>query len=137
MVWIKAATHSGFYTNAFTNLLLVTGSGWTNPPLHKSADSMSGGTLTISNSSLDLNFDVSITTNNAVVKATNSLPTNSLTGTITPATGLLTITFGNGNGKATTVGQGVILQNSTNAGLTNGGGYFTNAGLILLIPPPQ
>jgi hypothetical protein len=42
------------------------------------------------------------------------------------------VTFGNGNGKATTTGLGAILQSQT-----NGGGYFlgtTNAGLILLSP---
>jgi hypothetical protein len=55
-----------------------------------------------------------------------------LTGTIAPKTGLLQITFGNGAGKATTVGVGAMLQNST-----EGGGYFvtkTNAGAILLRP---
>jgi hypothetical protein len=55
-----------------------------------------------------------------------------LTGTITPATGLLQITFGNGDGADTTIGYGVILQNSN-----HGGGYFvttTNAGAITLEP---
>ena len=44
----------------------------------------------------------------------------------------LTIIFGNGSGKATTIGTGVVLQNATNAG-----GFFlgkTNAGSISLQP---
>lgn len=55
-----------------------------------------------------------------------------MTGTIAPKTGLLQITFGNGAGKATTVGYGVMLQDST-----NGAGFFvtkTNAGAIQLTP---
>jgi hypothetical protein len=34
--------------------------------------------------------------------------TNSLTGSINPKTGLLTITFGNGAGNATTAGKGAV-----------------------------
>jgi ATP:corrinoid adenosyltransferase len=55
-----------------------------------------------------------------------------LTGLIRPATGLLQITFGNGDGKSTSVGYGALLQNTTNAG-----GYFvvkTNAGSLILQP---
>ncbi len=130
MTWIKPAARSGIYTDGFTNMLLATGSGWTNPPAKTSAVSLADGTLTISNGSPGLDFALAIT-NDAVVK-TSSLPTNSLTGTIAPKTGLLQITFGNGAGKATSVGFGAMLQDST-----NGGGYFvtkTNAGVILLTP---
>jgi hypothetical protein len=131
MTWIKPAAKSGIYTAGLTNLLLVTGSGWTNPPAKTSAVSLADGALTISNTSLTLDFAVAIT-NNTVVKASNNTTTNSLTGTIAPKTGLLQITFGNGAGKAATVGFGAMLQDST-----NGGGYFvtkTNAGAILLGP---
>jgi hypothetical protein len=72
-----------------------------------------------------------VSNNNAIAKLPGS-PTNSLTGTINPKTGLLTITIGNGIRKATTSGAGTILQTST-----NGGGYFlgkTNAGVISLQP---
>jgi len=130
MAWIRPAAWSGLYTNGFTNLLSVTGSGWTNPPSGTPALSLSGGALTIADGSLSLDFDVSIT-NNTVVKKSGS--TNSMTGTIAPKTGLLQITFGNGTGKATTVGYGALLQNSN-----KGGGYFvtkTNAGFIQLLPP--
>jgi hypothetical protein len=88
------------------------------------------GALVISSASLDLTNIVAIATN-TVVKEPGS-PANSLMGTINPKTGLLTITFGDGSGKATATGFGAVLQNSTNAG-----GYFltkTNAGSILLSP---
>jgi hypothetical protein len=131
MGWIRPAAGSGLYNNGFTNLLTVTGSGWTNPPAGVPATSLSGGTLTITNSSVVLDYDVSIT-NNTVVK-NGSSPTNILSGKIVPTTGLLQITFGNGTGAATTVGYGAWLQDSN-----SGGGYFvtkTNAGFIQLLPP--
>jgi hypothetical protein len=131
MTWVKPRANTGIYANGLTNSLLVTGSGWTNPPAKTSAVSLADGALTISNNSLSLDFGVSIT-NDTVVKASSNKTTNSLTGTIAPKTGLLQITFGNGSGKATTVGFGAMLQDST-----NGGGYFvtkTNAGAILLVP---
>jgi hypothetical protein len=133
MAWIKPVARTGIYTEGFTNSLLVTGSGWTNPPAKESAVSLLGGSLAITNTSLDVDFLISIT-NDTVVKASNATnnATNSLTGTVAPKTGLLTITFGDGAGKATTIGHGVILQDST-----NGGGYFvtkTNAGALLLSP---
>jgi hypothetical protein len=131
MTWIKPHATSGIYPAGFTNLLLVTGSGWTNPPAKSFAVSLADGGLTISNTSITLDFVVAIT-NDTVVKASSDTTTNSLTGTIALKTGLLQITFGNGVGKATTVGFGAILQDST-----NGGGYFvtkTNAGAIMLQP---
>ncbi len=131
MTWIKPAATSGIYPEGLTNSLLVTGSGWTNPPAKSFAISLADGALTISNTSLALDFTVAIT-NDTVIKASSNTTTNSLTGTIAPKTGLLQLTFGNGTGKATTVGFGAMLQDST-----NGGGYFvtkTNAGAILLGP---
>jgi hypothetical protein len=129
LAWIKPAAHSGIYNAGFTNLLSVTGSVWTNPPAH----TLETGTLTVANAApTNLDFNISIT-NNTIVKEGNS-PTNSLTGTITAKTGLLQISFGNGKGKATTPGYGVILQNAA-----IGGGYFvtsTNAGAILLNTTP-
>ena len=72
---------------------------------------------------------MAVSSNNTLVKLTGT-PTNSLTGTIAPSTGLLTVTFGNGKGKTTMVGHGVVLQNATNAG-----GFFigkTNDGAVYL-----
>jgi hypothetical protein len=134
LTWIKEASRfSTLYTNGFTNLLAVQGSPWTNPLPHMAAIDLPAGRLEISGGSLvsPLIFNVAVSNNNTLVKLAGS-PTNSLTGTNNPKTGLLTITFGNGSGKATTVGAGVVLQNSTNAG-----GFFlgkTNAGSMLLQP---
>jgi uncharacterized repeat protein (TIGR03803 family) len=125
--WIKAqSSSSALYTNGFTNVVTVLASAWTNPP----ANFLPSGTLTITNTSLSLDFAVSIS-NNTLIKEPGS-PSNSLTGVLNPKTGLLKFTFGNGTGKATTTGYAAILQDST-----NGGGYFltkTNAGAVLLQP---
>lgn len=75
----------------------------------------------ISNSGADLVFFVAVSNNNALAKL-GSLPTNSLTGSVNPKTGFLSVTFGNGNGKRTTTGAGAVLQASNSAW-----GFFTNA----------
>ncbi|MGA2557855.1 MAG: hypothetical protein ABSG04_16415, partial [Verrucomicrobiota bacterium] len=88
-----------------------------------------GGLLIVSNSGLDLAFDVAVSNNNALAKL-GGVPLNSLTGSINPKTGLLSVTFGNGNGKAATAGAGAVLQSSNSAA-----GFFvtkTAAGLITL-----
>jgi hypothetical protein len=134
LTWIKKASRSpALYTNGFTNPIVVQGSSWTNPLPHKAAIDFSSGQLDISGGILlsPLMFNVAVSNNNALVKLSES-PTNSLTGSINPKTGLLTITFGNGAGKATTTAKGAVLQNESNAG-----GFFlgkTNAGVILLQP---
>ena len=125
--WIKAPSSTGLYTNGFTNVISdALTSAWAKP----AANYLPSGTLTISNTSLALDYVVSIT-NSTVLKEAGS-PTNALSGAFFPKTGLLKITFGNGAGKATTVGYAAILGDST-----NGGGYFltkTNAGTIILQP---
>jgi hypothetical protein len=134
LAWIKEASHSSaLYTNGFTNLAVVQGSPWINPLPHTAAMHLPSGQLEISGGGLvsTLTFNVAMSNNNTLLKLPGS-PTNSLTGAITPKTGLLTVTFGNGAGKATTKGTGAVLQNATNAG-----GFFlgkTNAGSIILQP---
>jgi hypothetical protein len=128
LMWIKEtpAHPTLLFPDGFTNLLLTAGSLWTNPGVITLSPS---NTLAISNADLDLNYTVAIDDNNKLVNASNT-PTNSLTGTINLKTGLLQVTFGNGDGRATTRGYGAMLQNTTNAG-----GYFvtkTNAGSIIL-----
>jgi len=133
LTWIKEASRSSaLYTNGFTNTVAVQGSPWTNPPPHVAAIDLPSGQLDISGGGLasNLTFTVAISSNNTLVKLSGS--TNSLTGTNNPKTGSLTITFGNGNGKATTKATGAILQDTTNAA-----GFFlgkTNAGSFLLQP---
>jgi hypothetical protein len=125
--WIKTASPSGaLYPAGFTNVVTVLASAWTKP----AGDFLPSATLTISNTSLSLDFIVSIV-NNTLIKGEAS-PSNSLTGKINPKTGLLKVTFGNGTGTATTTGYAAILQDTT-----NGGGYFlikTNAGAVLIQP---
>jgi uncharacterized repeat protein (TIGR03803 family) len=157
LVWIKKASRAtAFYTNGFTNTLSVQGALWTNPPLNTPAISLPEGTFVISNTSLSLIFYAEVISNDTIVKL-NLLPppatqdasagnleavvkltgpfigaTNSLTGSIAPKTGQFTLTFGNGNGKATTAGYGAVLQSQA-----SGGGFFlgtTNAGSITFFP---
>ncbi len=134
LTWIKPASRAtALYTNGFTNLVAVQGSPWTNPLPHTAAIDIPAGTLAVSGGNLlsPLIFNVAVSNNNALAKLPES-PTNSLTGSINPKTGLLTITFGNGTGKATTAATGSVLQNVTNAA-----GFFlgkTNAGSFLLNP---
>jgi hypothetical protein len=134
LMWIKEASlSSSVYPEGFTNLVSVQGSPWINPLPHTAGIDLPSGQLDISGGSLlsPLFFNVAVSNNNTLVKLAGSA-TNSLTGTNNPKTGLLTITFGNGSGKATTTGTGAVLQNVKSAG-----GFFlgkTNAGSILVTP---
>ena len=126
--WVKGTPpHPGaLFPAGFTNILLTLGSPWVNPGTVALA---AGTTLGLSNADSNLQFPVEIKNKNALFNP-SSTPTNSLAGTINLNNGLLQITFGNGNGRQTTRGFGVMLQDST-----NGAGYFTtktNAGTILL-----
>lgn len=125
LIWIKPAARSGLFTNGFTNWLSVQGSTWVaDDPLP-----LSSATLSISNSSLDLTYQVALS-NNTVL--TQSGPANSLRGALNPKTGALKLIFGDGDGKATAAGYAAFLQDQTNAG-----GFFvtkTNAGSISLQP---
>ena len=128
--WIKKPARSGFYTNGFTNSLIVQGAVWTNRTPAPAID-LSGGQLNLMGGTLaeQISFDVGVSAKNMLTNAA-VLPTNYLSGTINPKTGLLTVTFGNGDGKARTVGKAAILQDTTNAA-----GFFldkTNAGSVIL-----
>jgi hypothetical protein len=134
LAWIKQASHSGtIYLGGFTNILNLARSPWIAPRAKTAAISLTNGQLVISNASIELAYtNVVVSNNNAVLKVGGG-PTNSLTGTINPATGQWSLTFEN-NGKAhtTTKASGAVLQNQTNAG-----GYFTtttNAGSVILQP---
>ena len=130
LAWIKKPSPSlPLYTNGFTNILSSQGALWTNPPAKASAISLTNGQLVISNNGLLLNFTNVFVSNNILTNL-SVLPTNSLSGSINPKTGLLTLTFANGN--ATDHATGALLQNITNAG-----GFFltrTNAGSFNLQP---
>jgi uncharacterized repeat protein (TIGR03803 family) len=134
LAWIKKAARTTLlYTNGFTNELAVQGAPWTNPPAGTPAIALAAGQLVISNANFFLLFtNVSVSKTNTLVKLGTST-TNLLTGSIASKTGLLTLSFGNGKGRAVTAGLGAVLQSQT-----NGGGFFlgtTNAGIISLLPP--
>jgi hypothetical protein len=129
--WIKETpTHPTLlFPGGFTNLLQTEGLPWTDPGVITLSSSTN---LVISNATLFLNYTVAVSDNDKLVNATD-IPTNSLTGRINLKTGQLQVTFGNGNGRATTRGNGAMLQNTTNTA----GGYFatkTNSGSITLQP---
>jgi uncharacterized repeat protein (TIGR03803 family) len=134
LTWIKKPSRAyPPYTNGFTNTLVVQGALWTNPPAGTPAISLTAGQLLISNASTNLTFNVWVTTTNTLLKLDHLL-TNSLTGSIDPKTGLLTLSFASGKFRTNTPGLGAILQNQS-----TGGGFFlgaTNSGFISLQPPP-
>jgi uncharacterized repeat protein (TIGR03803 family) len=134
LTWIKPASASGLYPGGFTNVVTVQSSIWKDE-LHI-GPSLTPGPLDVSGAFLatPIIFNVAIDySNNELAVELVVYPggaTNSFSSAITPKTGLLKITFGNGNGKKTTSGTGVILQNNA-----TGGGYFitsTNAGAFTL-----
>jgi hypothetical protein len=130
--WIKPAARSGLYSNGFTNVVIAQGSSWTNQSPAAAIDlpvgqlNLSGGNL-----SSPLSFVVAVSNENALTILPGS-PTNALTVSINPKTGLLTAIFDNGAGGAKTIGKGAVLQETTNAA-----GFFldkTNAGSVILEP---
>jgi hypothetical protein len=130
--WIKKAARAGRYKNGFTNVVIVQGAGWTNEA-HAPAINLSGGQLILTGGTLaaPINYTVAVTRTNSIIKLGGSA-TNSLSGSINPRTGVFTVHFGNGERRAITAGQGVILQDTT-----NGAGFFldaTNAGTVILDP---
>jgi hypothetical protein len=134
LTWIRPAEAGGLFPGGYTNDVTVQSSAWTNlSTLGTNATLLLNEQLDISGAFLaaPLIFDVNlIYTNNDL--AVTSGPTNSLSSKINPKTGLLKITFGNGNGAKTTAATGVILQNHA-----LGGGYFvtsTNTGSFSLHP---
>jgi uncharacterized repeat protein (TIGR02543 family) len=127
LTWIHPKTKSGLYTNGFTNILTTNEiliSQWTNPGNFASLTNL---TLldTIGDTNVPPNVTVSIT-DSGKVTGTAGIP---VSGSITPKTGLVTLTIGSGDIKET--GHGALLN------ATNGGGYFltkTNAQAIKLGP---
>jgi uncharacterized repeat protein (TIGR02543 family) len=111
LTWIHPPTHTGLYTNGFTNMLLANQillSQWVNPGSFASLTDLSlFGTIDETNALT--NFTVSITD-------LGKLTGTGISGTITPKTGVWTVTFGSGDIKET--GHGALLD------ATNGDGYF-------------
>jgi hypothetical protein len=137
LTWIKqpiTPAPSALYRAGFTEVLALQGAPWTNPPADNPAISLTNGQLIISDTNLFLNYSNVVVSDNNKLEDADASPTNSLTGGINAKTGLLTITFANGNRKGPSKynGYGVVLQNTT-----NGGGYFitTNIGGSFSLQP--
>ena len=133
LTWITPANAPALYPAGLTNSLVAQGAIWTNPPKGTPPISLPNGQLTISGGFLasPLTYSVTVNTANALVVSSGG-SANSLAGTINPKTGLLTLSFGNGNGRATTAAQGAVLQDQS-----IGAGFFTtktNSGAINLGP---
>ncbi|MGD1084879.1 MAG: choice-of-anchor tandem repeat GloVer-containing protein, partial [Verrucomicrobiota bacterium] len=134
LTWIKPASSTGLFTNGYTNVVTVESSLWTSPQAKTPALPLPNAQLLVSNAGLLLSFHAAVTDSNALAKL-GRIPTNSLSGSINPKNGRLTLSFGNTNGRAAIAGAGAVLQNQTNAR-----GYFvskTNYGSILLQNEPQ
>jgi hypothetical protein len=130
--WIKKPSGlAQLYPNGFTNVISVIGAGWTIPPLNTAVISLPAGQLNVSGGDLasPLSFPVGISNNNTLFKLPGG-PTNSLTGSINPNTGFLTLSFDSGGEIIT--GSGTVLQDQTNAA-----GYFlgTNESGAFVITP--
>jgi hypothetical protein len=126
LAWFHPAVKSSFFSAEFASTNQVLLSPWTN-------STEIFGSLT-NLSELDGINGTNLVTNIAVNIGSNGKATDSSASvTITPKTGLLTVTIDSGASKVT--GHGAILSN------TNfGGGYFvtkTNAGAVILGPASQ
>jgi hypothetical protein len=132
LVWTKPAqknTNTLFFAG-FTNVLETQGSVWVEPvglniAVTNSLHIFNGGLAdALDYTNLGVKSGVNLT------NAAGSTPTNSLAGSVTLKNGLVKITFGTGNGRATDTAYGAILQNTY-----AGAGYFvtkTNAGSFIL-----
>jgi uncharacterized repeat protein (TIGR02543 family) len=122
LTWIHPETHSGLYQNGFINVLSTNQillSQWTDPGNFGSLYNLSE-LATINDTNIITSITVSI--------AGGKVSGQSVTGTVAPKTGLLTVTI------YKVAGHGAILINGTNI---SGGGYFltkTAAGAIKLGP---
>jgi len=133
LTWIRPAAAGGLFPNGYTNQVSVLSSAWTNPSTGTNGLLSLNEQLVVSGAFLaaPLVFDVNIDYKKDDLAVIGN-PANSLSSTIDPKHGLLTITFGNGDGTNTTTATGVILQDHA-----LGGGYFmtsTNTGAFSLQP---
>ncbi len=130
LVWVHPRPGAGLIRNSFTATNLVALSPWTNPPSASTLAAMTNLAILglFNDPATDRsNFDVAISGKFNVSKRSGS---GSVSGSLNPKTGLLTVNIGSGTKELT--GRGVILLNAT-----NGGGFVltkTNAEAIQLGP---
>jgi hypothetical protein len=122
LAWMKsAAKGKSLYAGGFTNVgLSALGSYFVKPPSGSSALVLTNGTLVIRNGDLAAPLvysNLTIANNKLVVNN----PPAPLSGTVNPATGVLTVTFKPSGASHSTTASGVILQDGA---VTNGAGWF-------------
>jgi hypothetical protein len=126
LAWIKVSGARGsLYSGGFTNTnITVLGSFYMPPTAGASGLDLTNGTLTISNGNsgevLTYN-NLTIVDNKLANQAAAGNPPNLLEGTITPATGILTVTFQPTGSSKKLAAKGVVLQDDSP---TNGAGWF-------------
>ena len=133
LTWIHPPTHTGLYTNGFTNTLLTNQiqlSPWTNPP---------GGLALLTGLSTRASVnDTSGVTNIAVTTSAAGVVTAAsptVSGSISLKTGRFKVTFASGTSNV--IGYGAVLLNPTNGIAADGGGYFVtpyDAQALELVP---
>ncbi|MGD0816085.1 MAG: Ig-like domain-containing protein [Verrucomicrobiota bacterium] len=129
LAWIKVSSPPGsLYAEGFTNTnITVLGSFYMPPPAGSSGLDLTNGTLIISNGNSGevLTYsNLSIVDNKLGNQTAAGNPPNALEGTITPATGILTVTFQPTGSSKNIVAKGVVLQDDSP---TNGAGWFLDA----------
>jgi hypothetical protein len=133
--WIKPAVGQ-LYPDGFTLLTNeVIGSFYAPPAKDGSALNLTNATLTITNGSpADTLFYTNITIANDKLTNGAANPTNQLSATFTPGTGMMTLTFRPTGAKASVTAHGVVLQN---AGTNAAAGWFlgTNQSGFFLLEP--
>jgi hypothetical protein len=121
---MESCNNTLIYTNGFTNRITIQGSSYSAtqvPAIHVVAGSLdlAGGDLGINGySPSPIHFSVTVSNNNKIAKLPAGSAPNSLaaaTASITTKDGSVSITFGNGNAKLTTIAKGVVLQNADKA----------------------
>ena len=126
LTWIKTNLPKTLYAAGFTNTnITVLGSLYVPPKSGVNNFTLTNGTLTIGNGDLAVPLIYSNLTIDGNKLITNGNPTNKLEGVITPATGVLTVTFQPPNAHSDIVAKGVVLQYTTTTNTTtNAAGWF-------------
>jgi hypothetical protein len=131
LAWIKTNLSKGLYADGFTNTnLTALGSLYVPPASQANNFILTNGTLTISNGGLTgalIYSNLTIAGNKLANVNAAGNPSNLLEGVITPATGIVTVTFKPTGASSDITAKGVILQDTNNAS-TNGAGWFIGAG---------
>jgi PKD repeat protein len=123
LAWIKPGGRAGtLYAAGFTNTnITVLGSFYSAPQAGANNFALTNGTLTLSNGGLTSGL---VFSNLTITGDKLNAPGNEVTGTITPGTGVLTLTFRPSGASSDITAKGVVLQDGAD---TNAAGWFLGA----------